>query len=173
MGYGFRRHGWGGPSYRSYGGGGMSFGYGLTPVVKKLIIANAVLFVLTTLLGLFLYYAVVEDGEILFAPTRSLEAARQFAQQNGGDVIAYRKLQDDFFRWFGVVPRDTAFGFRFWQPFTYLFLHATFWHLFFNMFALWMFGTPLERSWGGHRFLRYYLFTGVGAGLLNIAVSLL
>jgi membrane associated rhomboid family serine protease len=45
-------------------------------------------------------------------------------------------------------------------------------HIFFNMFGLWMFGTPLERSWGGHRFLRYYLLTGVGAGLLNVAVSL-
>jgi membrane associated rhomboid family serine protease len=173
VGYGFRRYGWGGPSYRSYGGGGISFGYGLTPVVKKLIIANAVLFVLTTLLGMFLYYSVIEDGEILFGPARSLEAAREFAQQNGGDVIAYPKLQRDFIRWFGVVPQDTAFGFRLWQPLTYLFLHAGFLHLFFNMFGLWMFGVPLERDWGGRRFLRYYLLTGVGAGVLNVIVSLL
>ncbi len=76
---------------------------------------------------------------------------------------------------FGVVPVDTIFRLHIWQPLTYLFLHSpdTFWHLFFNMFALWMFGTPLERDWGGRRFLRYYLLTGVGAGLLNVAVSLL
>jgi len=74
---------------------------------------------------------------------------------------------------FGVVPVDTVFSLRLWQPLTYLFLHAGFWHLFFNMFALWMFGTPLERDWGGRRFLRYYLLTGVGAGVLNVAVSLI
>ncbi len=76
---------------------------------------------------------------------------------------------------FGVVPVDTIFRLHVWQPVTYLFLHSpdTFWHLFFNMFALWMFGTPLERDWGSRRFLRYYLLTGVGAGLLNVAVSLL
>src|SRR3972149_3912126 len=46
-------------------------------------------------------------------------------------------------------------------------------HLFWNMLGLWMFGSALERDWGGRRFLRYYLLTGVGAGLLNVAVSLL
>jgi len=74
---------------------------------------------------------------------------------------------------FGVLPVDTAFRLHLWQPVTYMFLHAGFWHLFFNMFALWMFGTPIERDWGSRRFLRYYLLTGVGAGLLNVGVSLL
>jgi membrane associated rhomboid family serine protease len=41
------------------------------------------------------------------------------------------------------------------------------------MFALWMFGTPIERDWGSRRFLKYYLLTGVGAGLLNVIVCLL
>ncbi len=74
---------------------------------------------------------------------------------------------------FGVVPRETLFGLKLWQPLTYMFLHAGFLHVFFNMFGLWMFGTPLERDWGSRRFLRFYLFTGVGAGVLNVAVSLL
>ena len=74
---------------------------------------------------------------------------------------------------FGVLPEDTVFRFHLWQPVTYMFLHAGFWHLFFNMFALWMFGTPIERDWGSRRFLRYYFLTGIGAGLLNVAVSLL
>ncbi len=54
---------------------------------------------------------------------------------------------------------------RWWQPFTYLFLHAGFWHLAFNAFTLWMFGTEVELALGSRRFLAYYLVTGVGAGL--------
>ncbi len=61
-------------------------------------------------------------------------------------------------------------GFEVWQLFSYMFLHANFTHLIFNMFALWMFGRQLEYDLGPKRFLFYYLFTGVGAGLLNILV---
>ncbi len=61
-------------------------------------------------------------------------------------------------------------GFEPWQPFTYMFLHANFTHLIFNMFALWMFGRQLEYDLGPKRFLTYYLFTGVGAGILNLLV---
>lgn len=57
--------------------------------------------------------------------------------------------------------------FRFWQPLTYMFMHGGFSHLFFNMFALFMFATPLERQWGTRRFLTYYLVTGIGAGLVQ------
>lgn len=59
--------------------------------------------------------------------------------------------------------------FHFWQQFTYMFLHdnSGFAHVFFNMFALLMFGVMLERVWGGKRFLFYYLFTGLGAGLIQ------
>ncbi len=53
------------------------------------------------------------------------------------------------------------------QYFTYMFMHANFSHLFFNMFALWMFGYSLENYWGSKRFLFYYLFTGVGAGIIQ------
>lgn len=61
--------------------------------------------------------------------------------------------------------------FRFWQPVTYLFLHGGFDHLFFNMFALWMFGRVLEYDLGSKRFLIYYLICGVGAGFCNLAVN--
>ena len=137
MGSSFRR-GWGGPSYRAYGGGGISFGPPLTPVIKQLILINAGVYLALALLGIFapLLYQVV--------------------------VLLL-----------GVVPRDTVFSFRLWQPLTYLFLHVGFLHVFFNMFGLWMFGAQLERDWGSRRFLRYYLLTGVGAGVLNVAVSLL
>jgi len=60
--------------------------------------------------------------------------------------------------------------FRIWQLFTYMFMHGSFSHLFFNMFALWMFGYILENFWGSRRFLFYYLVCGIGAGLCNILV---
>lgn len=53
------------------------------------------------------------------------------------------------------------------QLFTYLFMHGGFTHLFFNMFALWMFGRILEQVWGPKRFLTFYLVCGVGAGLIQ------
>jgi membrane associated rhomboid family serine protease len=60
--------------------------------------------------------------------------------------------------------------FRIWQPLTYMFMHGSFDHLFFNMFSLWMFGSALENFWGSKRFLFYYLVCGIGAGLLNMLV---
>ena len=60
--------------------------------------------------------------------------------------------------------------FRIWQPLTYMFMHGSFDHLFFNMFSLWMFGSALENYWGSKRFLFYYLVCGIGAGLLNMLV---
>lgn len=53
------------------------------------------------------------------------------------------------------------------QLFTYMFMHSGFTHLFFNMFALWMFGRVLEQVWGPKRFLTYYIVCGVGAGVIQ------
>ena len=58
-----------------------------------------------------------------------------------------------------------------YQFVTYMFMHGGFSHLFFNMFALYMFGSVLERMWGVKRFLIYYFVAGVGAGLLQEAVQ--
>ncbi len=60
--------------------------------------------------------------------------------------------------------------FEWWQPLSYMFLHAGFSHIFFNLFALWMFGRQLEYDLGPRRFLFYYLACGIGAGLLNLWV---
>jgi membrane associated rhomboid family serine protease len=60
-----------------------------------------------------------------------------------------------------------------WQLITYAFLHGNFNHLFFNMFAVWMFGTPLESTWGTRRFLTYFTVCVVGAGLAQLLVQLL
>ena len=60
-----------------------------------------------------------------------------------------------------------------WQFITYMFLHGSMGHVFFNMFALWMFGYALENIWGPKRFLTYYLITGIGAGLVHYFVIFL
>ncbi len=65
---------------------------------------------------------------------------------------------------------SNVYGFHIWQPLTYMFMHGSFDHLFFNMFSLWMFGAVLERYWGTRRFLFYYLVCGIGAGLLHLLV---
>jgi membrane associated rhomboid family serine protease len=61
---------------------------------------------------------------------------------------------------------------RIWQPFTYLFIHKDFLHVFFNMFILWMFGSELESIWGRKAFLRYYFTTGVSAGFVWLMLNL-
>lgn len=60
-----------------------------------------------------------------------------------------------------------ASDFRIYQLFTYMFMHASIEHIFFNMFALWMFGCVVENVWGPKKFLFYYISCGVGAGLIQ------
>ena len=58
-----------------------------------------------------------------------------------------------------------------WQFISYMFMHANLSHLLFNMFALWMFGTPLEKVWGARRFLIFYFACGIGAALFYIGIN--
>ena len=60
-----------------------------------------------------------------------------------------------------------ADNFRWWQLVTYMFMHGNFTHLFNDMFSLYMFGRLLEMVWGERRFLIYYFFTGIGAGIIQ------
>ena len=59
------------------------------------------------------------------------------------------------------------------QLITYMFMHGNFWHLFFNMFAVFMFGRTLETIWGPKKYLLYYMLTGIGAGLTQLLVTYL
>jgi len=61
--------------------------------------------------------------------------------------------------------------FKIWQPITYMFMHGGLAHIFFNMFALYMFGGILESRWGAKRFLNFYLITGLGALALQLLVQ--
>ena len=71
---------------------------------------------------------------------------------------------------FALFPVPSPF-FEIWQPVTYMFMHGDFSHLFFNMFALWMFGRGLEQELGTKRFLIYYLVCGIGAALVQLGTA--
>ena len=106
-----------------------SFGYGLTPVVKNLMIIMGAAF----LLQLFL--------------TRWVEI------------------------YFGLVSILVWKKYFLWQLLTYIFLHGDFFHILFNLFSLWMFGGELENYWGSKKFLFYFLYCGIGAGICTVVFT--
>ena len=77
------------------------------------------------------------------------------------------------------IDLESMFGLHFFlasdfnpiQLITYMFMHANFEHIFFNMFAVWMFGRTIEAVWGPKRFLIYYMICGIGAGLMQELVQ--
>lgn len=77
----------------------------------------------------------------------------------------------DLHNLFGLVPQQALFQRWIWQPVTYLFLHGNIWHLVFNLFALWMFGMPVESQWGERDFLKYYFLCGLGAAAAHLALA--
>ena len=68
----------------------------------------------------------------------------------------------------GTYPGSPFF--RPWQIITHMFMHGGLTHIFFNMYALYMFGSQLERVWGGQRFLKYYIISGLGGFFLHEVV---
>jgi len=72
-----------------------------------------------------------------------------------------------------LSPRAVLTQFALWQLVTYLFLHSPlgFGHILINMLSLWMFGGPLEGAWGTRRFLHFYFFCGIGAGLCAVVLN--
>lgn len=75
-------------------------------------------------------------------------------------------------QWFALfVPRSPFF--HIWQPITYMFLHGSFFHLFFNMYALLMFGSVLERCIGTKKFLTFYFVCGIGAAIAHVVTLML
>jgi membrane associated rhomboid family serine protease len=102
--------------------GSFGFGSGLTTWVKRLLIANAAIYLLTWLLPQALPHLALIPGAILVQP---------------------------------------------WTLVTYSFIHGSFWHLAFNMLALFFFGPPLEARWGGREFIKYYLLCALGGAALS------
>jgi membrane associated rhomboid family serine protease len=106
-----------------------SFGHGLTPIIKKLMIIMGAVFLLQTVLS--------------------------------STINLY----------LGLVPILVWKKFFLWQLATYIFLHGGIGHILFNLLALWMFGGELESYWGSKKFLFYFFFCGIGAGLCTVVFS--
>jgi len=106
-----------------------SFGSGLTPVIKNLIIIMGAVFLIERLI----------DGFIIY--------------------------------YFALVPILVWKEYFLWQLVTYIFLHGGITHLLFNLLGLWMFGGELENYWGSKKFLRYFFFCGIGAGICTVVFT--
>lgn len=79
-------------------------------------------------------------------------------------------LKLDIAQYFALYfPKNDSFGF--WQYLTHMFMHGSFMHIAFNMYALWAFGTPLEQMWGKKKFLFFYFSAGLGAGVIYTLVN--
>jgi len=65
-------------------------------------------------------------------------------------------------------PKNSSF--LLWQPITHMFMHGDTTHILFNMFGLWMFGSPLEQMWGKQKFIFFYISAGIGAVLIQTLV---
>lgn len=102
----------------------------LTPVVKNLVIINAIFFLATVVLS------------------KHIDLS---------NILGLHYFRSTFF-----MPHQLV---------TYMFMHGGLGHIFFNMFALWMFGTALENVWGSKKFLIFYMITGIGAGLVQLLVT--
>jgi membrane associated rhomboid family serine protease len=72
---------------------------------------------------------------------------------------------------FALVPYAVTQQYYFWQLATYIFLHGGFFHIIFNMFGLYMFGSELEATWGTREFTKFFFICGIGAALLTVIVS--
>jgi len=80
-------------------------------------------------------------------------------------------LHDPLIVVFGLTPAAVVKEFAIWQLVTYMFLHGGIGHILWNMLALWWFGAELEGVWGMRRFLQFYFFCGVGAGICAVLLN--
>lgn len=84
---------------------------------------------------------------------------------------AFPALNQFLTYYFALIPSFVVKRLFIWQIATYMFLHGGIWHILFNMLSLWMFGSELETSWGTRRFLQFYFFTGMGAGICAVVLN--
>ena len=86
-------------------------------------------------------------------------------------VMIMTSLNEDFMYEKFALFYPTSPFYHWWQPLTHMFMHGGFWHLFFNMYTLFIFGTHLERIWGTRKFLLFYFVTGIGAAAVHTGVE--
>jgi len=111
----------------------------------------------------------------MFLETRSLTKAVKYLLIINVAVYIVLRVTGLYYwglKWFALIPASVTEKGQIWRLASYLFLHANiFWHLIFNMFALWIFGPEVERRMGRGQFLFYYLFAGIGGGLVFVILN--
>jgi len=98
---------------------------------------------------------------------RMTEAIKHLLIINVILFLATQIYGDQMYQWLALWFPESE-NFRFWQIVSHMFMHGGFMHIAFNMFALWMFGTPVERVLGKNRFLFVYFSAGLGAVLFQL-----
>ena len=101
----------------------------------------------------------------------SSSAVKTIIAANGLVFLLQAILGPRMIEWFGLFPYEAWSRFHVWQFFTYLFLHGNFFHILINMYTLWVFGTEVEQFWGSRAFAKYYMITGVGAGIIHTILT--
>ncbi len=86
-------------------------------------------------------------------------------------VWIIKELRPEFMMETFALFYPTSRYFHWWQFVTHMFMHGDFWHIFFNMFTLYMFGSVLEKVWGPKKYLLFYFVTGLGAAALHTGVE--
>lgn len=86
-------------------------------------------------------------------------------------IMIMTSLNEEFMVEKFALFYPTSPFFHWWQPMTHMFMHGGFWHLFFNMYTLYIFGSVLERVWGPKKFLIFYFVTGLGAAAIHTGVE--
>jgi len=88
-------------------------------------------------------------------------------------VCTYFMGNRDFFYGLLALFQPLSSNFEYWQILTHMFMHGSFQHLLFNMFALWMFGTAVEQIFGQRKLITFYLSCGFGAVFLTFLVHII
>ncbi len=101
---------------------------------------------------------------------RMTEAVKHLLIINVILFFATQIYGEQMFQWLALwFPKNT--NFHWWQVVSHMFMHGGLMHIVFNMYALWAFGTPLERMWGRNKFLFFYFSAGLGSAMLHTGVN--
>jgi len=122
----------------------------MPPVIKNLLILNGLFF-----LGQFVAQATLAESSLLAHVLNYLALYPPTGAEQGLTLFSRGRV--------AAIP-----GFWPWQIVSYSFLHGSFWHLFFNMFVLWMFGVQVENHWGSQRFGSFYFLCVIGAAVTHL-----
>nr|WP_299172327.1 rhomboid family intramembrane serine protease [uncultured Allomuricauda sp.] len=101
---------------------------------------------------------------------RLTEAVKHILIINVILFLATQLYGDQMYQWLSLwFPQNG--NFQWWQVVSHMFMHGNLMHILFNMYALWAFGTPLERVWGRNKFLFFYFSAGLGSAMLHTGVN--